>query len=90
LIRYYVSKNGVHIKKIVKEEIDTRANDTNVQPADNVKTVCNYLPKSAYSKHLENVNRGWYINKALETIRSIEKGKKLTKIKQNENQISLF
>lgn len=90
LIRYYVSKEGIHIKKIVKEEIDTNANDANVQPAEKLKTVCNYLPESMYQKHLQNVDRQWYIDKANETIFSIEKGKKLKKVKEDVNQLKLF
>lgn len=91
LIRYYVSKDGIHIKKIVKEEVDTNANDTNVQPAEELKTVCNKLPKSDYLKHLDNVNRKWYIEKANEVIFSIENGRKKTS-KQiiDKNQMSLF
>lgn len=90
LIRYYVSKQGIHIKKIVKEEIDTNANNTNVQPAEELKTVCNQLPKSDYEKHLKNVNREWYINKVKETIFALESGRKPRKIKEDKNQLSLF
>lgn len=91
LIRYYVSKDGVHIKKIVKDEVDTNANDTNVQPAEELKTVCNKLPKEDYEKHLSNVNRKWYINKVKETIFAIENGYKPKKNKIiNKNQMSLF
>lgn len=91
LIRYYVSKDGLHIKKIVKDEVDTNANDTNVQPAEELKTVCNKLPKEDYEKHLSNVNRKWYINKVKETIFAIENGYKPKKNKIiDKNQLSLF
>lgn len=91
LIRYYVSKDGIHIKKIVKDEVDTNANDTNVQPAEFIKTVCNKLPKSDFEKHLNNVNREWYINKAKEVIFAIENGYKPKKnIVKDENQLTLF
>lgn len=91
LIRYYVSKDGIHIKKIVKEEVDTNANDTNVQPAEEIKTVCNKLPKEDYQKHLDNVNRKWYINKAKEVIFAIENGYKPKKQQIiDKNQMSLF
>jgi hypothetical protein len=90
LIRYYVAKKGNHIKKIVKEEVDTNANDQNVQPKDYVKKVCNYLPTSDYQMHLENVNRQFYIDKVNETIFKIETGRKPKKVKVNPNQTSLF
>lgn len=91
LIRYYVSKDGIHIKKIVKDEVDTNANDTNVQPAEFVKTVCNKLPKSDFTKHLNNINKEWYINKAKEVIFAIENGYKPKKnIVKDENQLTLF
>lgn len=90
LIRYYVSKSGIHIRKIVKETSDTNANDTNVFPKEELKTICNRLPKKDYSFHLENVKREWYIQKAKEVIFSIEKGKKPSKVKVDKNQMSLF
>ena len=91
LIRYYVSKDGIHIKKIVKDEVDTNANNTNVQPAEFVKTVCNKLPKSDFTKHLNNINKEWYINKAKEVIFAIENGYKPKKnIIKDENQLTLF
>lgn len=91
LIRYYVSKDGIHIKKIVKDEVDTNANDTNVQPAEELKTVCNKLPKEDYQKHLDNVNRRWYIEKANEVIFAINNGYKPKKrIIFDKNQLSLW
>jgi len=90
LIRYYVAKDGIKIKKIVKPTCLTNASDTNVQPADMLKTVCNRLPKEEWEKHLQNVNRQWYIDKVNEVIFAIEKGKKPNKQKTNVNQISLF
>ncbi len=90
LIRYYVSKDGIHIKKIVREDIDTGANDTNVQPADRKKLVCNFLPKTDHQKHLQNLDRQWYIAKINETIYNIENGKKAKRVKPNPAQITLF
>ena len=91
LIRYYVSKDGVHIKKVVKEEADTNANDQNVQPKDYVKTVCNSLPVTSYKSNLSNVNRTFYIDKVKEIIYKIETGKKPKRgAKVDPNQGSLF
>lgn len=91
LIRYYVSKDGIQIKKIVKDDVDTNANDTNIQPAEELKTVCNKLPKEDYELHLKNVNRNWYINKVKETIFAIETGRKPKKQQIfNKNQLQLF
>ena len=90
LIRYYVSKEGVYIKKIVKEGVDTGANDQSVQPAEKLKCVCNNLPKKDYQFHLNNLDRQWYIDKAKETIFAIENGRKPNKIKVDRNQLNLF
>jgi hypothetical protein len=90
LIRYYISKEGIFIKKIVKEEVDTNANDTNVFPKEELKTVCNRLPESDYELHLSNVKRNWYIDKVKEIIYGIETGKKPKKIKVDKNQLNLF
>lgn len=90
LIRYYVSLDGIHIKKMVRDEIDTNANDANVQPAEELKTVCNQLPKEDYEKHLKNVKRQWYVDKVKEVIFAIEKGRKPRKVKEDKNQIKLF
>ena len=91
LIRYYVSRNGNIIKKMVKEDCDTNANDANVRPADKLKSVCNRLTKQEFEYHLDNVDREWYINSVKETIYSVEKGKKPSKNKViDKNQISLF
>lgn len=89
LIRYYVSKEGIRVKKIVKENADTNANDTNVQPAEELKTICNRLPKESYERHLINVKREWYINKTKEVILSIIKNKKVKQL-DNPNQLTLF
>lgn len=90
LIRYYVAKDGVKIMKIVKEGNDTGASDTNVQPADKLKKVCNFLPKESHQEHLQNVDKQWYIDKANEIIYRLEKGKKPTRQKQDKSQISFF
>lgn len=90
LIRYYVSKEGVHIMKIVKEGNDTNASDTNVQPAELTKLVCNYLPEESHKDHLAKVNRQWYIDKTNELIYQFETGKKPKRQKIDKNQTSLF
>lgn len=90
LIRYYVSKEGIHIKKIVKDNIDTGANDQNVQPAEYLKTICNTLREEDYNTHLENVNFGWYIDKVREMIFLVENGKTAKRTKIDKNQLSLF
>lgn len=90
LIRYYVAKEGIIIKKEVKEDVDTDANDTNVQPAEKPKMVCNRLLKSEQGEHLKNVDYQWYINKTNEIISSIEKGRKPKNKIINPNQFSLF
>lgn len=92
LIRYYVSKDGIRIKKIVKENVDTNANDTNVRPSEKLKTVCNKLPKESYEYHLSMVDRKWYIDSVNEVIDAIEKSrkKKLKKVTIDPNQLSLF
>lgn len=91
LIRYYVSKKGIHIKKIVREDNDTNANDAMVQPADKLKTVVNLLTGVDLKWHLNNVDRQWYIEKAKEIIFRIEKGRKLKKgVIQPKEQLSLF
>lgn len=91
LIRYYVGKEGVHIKKMVKSTVDTGANDQSVKPAEYLKKVCNRLHPQDYDKHLQNLDRRWYIDKALETIQKIERGKKTIKKKKvDQNQLSMF
>lgn len=90
LIRYYVAKDGILVKKIVRDDVDTGANDVNVQPADRKKKICNFLPKSSHSNHLQNVDRQWYIDKINETIYNIELGRKAKRIRENPNQIKLF
>ncbi len=81
LLRYYVSKDGIHIKKIVKPTCITNANDTNVRPAEHVKTPCNTLTKDTWEEHLKNVNREWYINEVELIIRSVITSKKKNTIK---------
>lgn len=91
LIRYYVANDGINIMKIVKDNIQTGANNQNVKPAENLKKICNRLPKSEYDFHLRNINKEWYIEKSLETIAKIEQRKKTIKrIKIDKNQTSLF
>ncbi len=91
LIRYYVATKGIHIKKEVKEEIETGANDQNVQPAEYEKVVCNRLTSDTHAQHLSNVRRSWYVDKVLEIIAKINYGKKkITLKKVDPNQIKLF
>ena len=91
LIRYYVSKKGIHIKKVVREDNDTNANDSSVQPADRFKTVLNITEGINLEYHLQNIDRQWYIDKANEIIFRIEKGRKLKKSNiQPKEQLSLF
>lgn len=91
LVRYYVAKDGIHIVKEVKEGNDTGANDMGVTPADRKKTVCNKLPPNARTKHLENVDRQWYIDKTNEIIYAIEKGKRPKRgAIDDKNQLNLF
>lgn len=91
LIRYYVAKDGIYIKKMVKPEITTNANNQNVTPAEYKKMVCNELYKESHEYHLSNINRQWYIDKCNEVIFGIERGKKLKKTRTiDKNQISLF
>lgn len=91
LIRYYVAKEGMYIKKIVKATIDTNANNQEVQPAGFLKKICNRLPPSDYEAHLQNVNRNWYIDSVLSIIYQIENGKPPKRGgSHNPNQISMF
>lgn len=90
LIRYYVSEEGVHIMKLVKEDADTNANDANVQPAEFKKIVCNSLYKESHNEHLSKVNRQWYIDKVNEMVYQIEIGKKPKRQKIDKNQIKMF
>jgi hypothetical protein len=91
LIRYYVSKDGINIKKIVREDSDSTANDANVQPADRKKITCNRLLKEDFEHHLQSIDRQWYIDKANEIVFRIERGKRPKKqTKINPNQTSLF
>lgn len=91
ILRYYVAKQGIKIKKRVNKASGSTAHDQNVSPAEYPKIVCNRLPKSDYAKHLEQVNRQWYIDKAMENILKVETGKKnIKKAKVNPDQTSLF
>jgi hypothetical protein len=90
LIRYYVAKQGIHIKKIVKPDITTGANDQSVQPSEFLKKVCNRLVPEEFQDHLKNVNRQWYIDKVKETIINIERGKKIKRKLPPKEQLSLF
>lgn len=90
LIRYYTSKEGVKIKKIVKPEINTGANDVNVRPAECLKTVCNSLPKESWEYHLNNIHREWYIDRVNELIYRVTTGKKPKTKKIDPNQGNLF
>jgi hypothetical protein len=93
LLRYYPTYHGrgFNIMKMVKEGNETNAKNASIKPADLPKITCNYLPKQDYEKHLENVNRGWFIQQALEIIRPIELKRKIKKktIVPKE-QLSLF
>ena len=88
LIRYFVSLNGIRIKKVVRENCDTGANDVNIQPADMLKKVCNRIENER--SYLDEVNRKWYIDKVREIIYKINTGKKPKIQKVSENQMSLF
>lgn len=91
ILRYYVAKDGIDIMKMVKPTVTTKARNTNVQPADYKKMVCNRLPKEDHEKHLENVDRRYYIESVLETIAKINSGKKTVKTKKvDQNQMSMF
>lgn len=90
VIRYYVAKDGYKIMKLVNDHVDTRARDTNVQPATKPKLVCNRLHEDTHKHHLENVDRQWYIDQINEMVFQLEKGKKPKKQKINPNQITLF
>jgi|694.fasta_scaffold00478_40 hypothetical protein len=91
LIRYYVSKDGVIIKKNVKDKTLTNANDMEVQPAEFKKLVCNKLLPESHEEHLSKVYRQWYIDKVMEIITKIKKQKKSVKqVFKDPNQISLF
>lgn len=90
LIRYYVSKQGVKVMKIVKEDNDTNASDTNIRPAEYKKIICNNLMPSTHKEHLEKVDRQWYIDEIKKIIYRLNTGKKLKSVKVNPNQISLF
>jgi hypothetical protein len=90
IIRYYPSKDGMMIKKMVKQGNMSGARDQNVNPAEYTKTVCNRLPKSDYDKHLQNVDRSFFIEKAKELIFKVEHGRKPKRGINNPNQTSLF
>lgn len=88
LIRYYTSKKGVNIMKMVKEENDTNAKDTNVKPADKLKTIINKVENVEY--HLSNIDRQWYIDEVKKIIYRLETGKKPKDVFKDPNQLSLF
>lgn len=90
LIRYYVAKDGYRIIKHVKEGNETGANDTNVTPAEESKVVVNNLPKEVHLKHLNNINRQWYIDEVNKIIYRLETGKKPKTEFNNRNQLNLF
>jgi len=91
IIRYYpCNKEGSVIMKMVRENNDTNAKNTNIEPADYKKIICNYLPKEDYEKHLKNVNREFFINECYKIIRPIELGRKIKEINTNKNQLSLW
>jgi len=90
LIRYFVSKDGIKVKKIVKDDVDTGANDQNIRPAEYLKTVCNKLSPKDYKDYLASVERKWYIETVKEKIFLVEHGRKPNLGYKNENQASLF
>jgi len=91
LIRYYpCNTGGYKIMKKVYAHNTTNANDTNIQPAEYNKIVCNYLPKEDYQKHLDNVNRTYFIEECYNIIRPIELGRKLKINKVPKEQLKLF
>lgn len=90
IIRYYVSDDGIYIKKMVKDNVETNANDQSVQPAEYKKVVCNRLPAATHQQHLEKVNRQFYIDKVNEIVYAIKTGKKPKRQKKDPNQLSMF
>jgi len=90
LIRYYVSKQGVKVMKIVREDNDTNASDANIRPAEHKKIICNSLMPSTHKEHLEKVDREWYIDEIKKLIYRLSTGKKPKNIKKDPNQINLF
>ncbi len=91
LIRFYVSKEGILIRKMVKETCETNASDMSISPENEFKTVINRLPKEDYPRHLENIKTDWYIKQVRELIFRIDKGRKPKKPKfDNPNQGFLF
>lgn len=86
LVRYYVSKDGVTIHKMNKR---TKKNFL-VYPKEELKTACNQLPREDYRKHLLNVKRTWYIDKAEEIIFSLLRGRRPHRPKPLLKQLSLF
>lgn len=90
IIRYFVAKEGIHVKKIVTKQGHENTNDTIVQPKDYLKVVCNHLPLSDVDKHLQNINTSFYVDKVKETIFKIERGRKPRKEKTDPNQGVLF
>lgn len=91
LIRYYPCKvGGSKIMKKVYSHNTTNAKDTNIQPAEYNKITCNYLPKEDYDKHLDNVNRQYFIDECYNIIRPIELGRKLKINKVPKEQLKLF
>lgn len=88
LIRYYTAKKGVNIMKTVKEGNDTNAKNTNVKPADKLKTILNKVENVEY--HLSNIDRQWYIDEVNKIIYRLETGKKPKDIFKDPNQLSLF
>lgn len=90
LIRYYVSKEGIHIKKEVKEGVLTNANDNSVTPAEKRKIVCNSLLKETHQEHLQRIDREWYIDEVKQIIFQIERGRVAKRTDMNKDQLTLF
>ena len=89
LIRYYVSNSGEKLYKIKNPECKTKAPPRSQLEAGKwLCTVCNYLPAGTKVKDCD-INYDFYIEKAEEIIRKIDKSYK-KQTKQDKQQLSLW
>ena len=91
LIRYYVSKEGVKLYKVKRENCQTNAPKVSEVVADaKYQKTLNTPSNTNLKEELKFVNHQWYIDKTNEFIFKIENGRKPKIKKIDKNQLSLF
>ncbi len=90
MVRYYISTNGKTLLKVKNPESEAPGNPvTNCEAGGWKCTVVNDIDEGDHIKSYK-INHAYYIEKANEIINQIGRGKKMSKVNTNPNQISLF